>query len=75
MDVSHHKLPTYSLGDINYFTDYTNLENMYFELKNNEYVASSTVDSWYYSFRVWMNETTNPDALALLGPGQLHAGD
>ncbi|KAK2157172.1 hypothetical protein LSH36_196g03007 [Paralvinella palmiformis] len=55
-------------GDINFYTDYNKLEDMYFELRNNKFVASSTVGSWYYSYRVWMNETSHPLAPPLLGP-------
>ena len=65
-----HDLPGLSADDIDYYTDYETLEDLHFAVKNNQYVSASSVDSWYYSYRSWLNSSSDPAVTALIDPSE-----
>nr|XP_002739466.1 PREDICTED: protein patched homolog 1-like [Saccoglossus kowalevskii] len=40
--------------NVNYYTEFEAMDNIYSELKDDPYVLDSSVDSWYNDFRNWM---------------------
>ncbi|XP_077981544.1 patched domain-containing protein 3-like [Glandiceps talaboti] len=55
------------LRDVDYYTEYDKIDDLYDELENNDYIL--TVDSWFEDFRVWMKN--NKDSDPNMGPDNI----
>ena len=62
-------LSTILAGNIGYYDNWNTLQELYVDVREDDYVDGNTVDCWYTEFSVWMNTTTQPSVTSKLNSG------